>query len=87
MDDHLRPPHGEAEVAAGREIAADSPGAGAPPRHPMDRVAGRLERFREALSEATGATGDEYVHAPQSDAPTRAEPSPVSSHMRDNVSR
>jgi hypothetical protein len=40
----------------------------------MDRVARRLERFRKALSEASGSTGDEYVHAPQSDAPERAEP-------------
>jgi hypothetical protein len=40
----------------------------------MDRVARPLERFGEVLSEATGSTGDEYVHAPQSDAPERAEP-------------
>ncbi len=72
MDDHLRPPHRRTEVAAGREIAADSPGAGPSARHPPDRVARRLERFCEALSEATGPTGDEYVHVPQSDAPSHA---------------
>ena len=44
------------------EVTADAAGAGAAPRHLADRVARRPQRFDEALSEATGSAGDEYVH-------------------------
>jgi hypothetical protein len=62
MDHGVRPRQRGPEIATRREVAADAAGAGAAPRHLADRVARRPQRFHEALSEATGSTGDEYVH-------------------------